>query len=190
MGKTPSRRPRRATRAQIERLYPNLPKQSQVKTFHAAVGRAIAAWQIVEGSLYEVYRASTGAQRPGAEAAAFFAVPSFRTKLNLTSAAVEFTLYDQTARLEQWNTLRNRAGKKSDRRNQIAHGAVWIPFQEPRTERKIYIGPNLNDPREAMKRKPGQDMEPLTLKRLRGYEKDFRQLAKELYQFARRIPPL
>jgi hypothetical protein len=39
-----------------------------------------------------VYRATSLAQRPGAEAAAFFSVPAFRAKRNLTSAAVEFAL--------------------------------------------------------------------------------------------------
>lgn len=179
----------RVPRAEIKRLYPHFPKPSQVKTFFAAMGRTIAAWQTVETGLYEVYRASTAAQRPGAEACAFFSVPAFRTKLNLTNAAMQFVLHGKAAQLAQWATLANRAGKKSDRRNEIAHGAVWTMSQEKRHERKIYIGPNMMDFRESLKRKPGQDAEPLTLKRLRCYEKDFGLLARDLHAFARGVPP-
>jgi hypothetical protein len=51
---------------QISALYPNYPKPEQVQEFYAAMGQAIAAWQLVESNLYEVYRASTGARCPGA----------------------------------------------------------------------------------------------------------------------------
>jgi hypothetical protein len=180
---------RRATRAEIERLFPHMPKPSQVKTFHAAMGRAIATWQDVEGAIYEVYRATTGAQRPGAEACAFYSVPAFRAKLNMTTAAVQFALLSKAADFSAWKALAERAAKKSDRRNDIAHGAVWITFQETRRERKIYIGPNAADIRESARRKSGSDTDPLTLRRLHGYEVDFRLLAKEIRDFVRRIPP-
>ena len=179
---------RREMQGHIDRLYPHYPKPSQVKTFYAAIGRAIASWQTVETWLYEVYRATTGARRPGAEAAAFFSVPAFRVKLNLTGEAVKFAAYGNSVLLEEWKTLAKRAAKKSTQRNEIAHGAVWTQFQETRRERKIYIGPNLNDPRDILQRKPGQDTEPLTLKRVRAYEKDFRLLAAQFRQFALRIP--
>jgi hypothetical protein len=176
-------------RAEIARLYPLLPTPSQVKTFYAAMGEAIAAWQLVESALYEVYRQSTIANRPGAEACAFYAVPSFRTKLNMTSAAVQFALMANAALFAEWSTLVNQAGKRSDRRNEIAHGAVWTMFQEKRKDRKIYIGPNIMDFRHILKRKQPQETEPLTLARVRGYEKAFRLLAQQMGQFARRIPP-
>jgi len=183
--------PRKKTKIETQRLvalfYPHYPKPSQVKTFYAAMGRTIAAWQYVESQLYEVYRSATGAQVPGAEAAAFFSVPAFRVKLNMTSAAVKFAHYGERILLAEWGTLAKRAQKKSERRNQIAHGAVWTQFLEQREERKIYIGPNLGDPREALEKKPGQDTEPITVKRLRGYEKDFRLLAMDLRAFALRI---
>jgi len=181
-------RARRVTAKEIAQLYPHYPKPSQVKTFYAAMGKAIAAWQSVESSLYEVYRACTRAAIPGAEAAAFFSVAAFRAKLTLTSAAVNFIAHDQIALLNEWKALSNRAAHKADRRNEIAHGAVWTMFQEKRKDRKIYIGPSMFDPREAMKRKPGQDTEPLTLKRVRDYEKDFRVLGRRLSHFAHRIP--
>jgi hypothetical protein len=181
---------RRVTQSEIAQRYPHYPRPSQVKTFYAAMGRAIASWQSVETQLYEVYRACTHARIPGAEAAAFYSVPAFRTKLNFTKAAVEFVAHGEPILLDTWHNIMNRAARKSDRRNEIAHGAVWTQFQERRKERKIYLGPNLNDPRETLKHKPGQDVEPLTLRRVRGYEKDFRALAREIAQFARQIRPL
>jgi len=174
----------------VQRLFPEMPKKSQIKTFYAAMGRTIGAWQIVEYELYEIYRACTRANRPGAEAAAFYSVPAFRAKLNMASAAVEFACLGHEALWKEWTTLRNRTDKKADRRNEIAHGAVWTKFHEPRRDRKIYIGPNMMDIRQDIRRKPGQDAEPLTLKRLRGYEKDFRDLADSLRNFAQRIHPL
>lgn len=171
----------------ISRLYPDYPKESQIKTFYAALGRAIAAWQIVETYLYEVYRASTRAQRPGAEACAFFSVPAFRAKLNLTSAAVKFVLHGRATLLKEWGRLYNHAAETSVQRNRIAHGAVWTQFQEKRKERKIYVGPNMSDFREALKRQPGQEPEILTLTTVRGYEKDFRELAQRLREFSFKI---
>jgi hypothetical protein len=73
---------------------------------------------------------------------------------------------------------------------EIAHGAVWIQFQEKRRERKIYIGPNMMDFRQSLKRQRSQDVEPLTLKRVQGYERNFRLLAGQLHAFARRIQQL
>ena len=123
-------RPRRVSRAQIETLFPHLPRPSQIKTFYAATGRAISAWQLVESGMYEVYRATTRAALPGAEAAAFYSIGSFRAQLRAVDAAVKFVAV--AANVEQlatdWTTLCNRAGKKADRRNEIAHGAVWTMF--------------------------------------------------------------
>ncbi|MDE2005238.1 MAG: hypothetical protein KGI51_01625 [Rhodospirillales bacterium] len=181
--------PKRVGPEEIRQIFPNLPTPYQVKTFYAAVGQAIAAWQNVEAALYEVYRASTGARRPGAEAAAFFAVASARAKLTLTSAAVEFAALGEPEALKGWSALRNRVGKKTNRRNDIAHAAVWILFHEKRRERKIYLGPNAMDTRGATRKGGSQDTEPLTLKRLQAYENDFRELAADLLNFARNIPP-
>jgi hypothetical protein len=182
-------RPRLMTQDEIARLFPNYPKPSQVKTFFAAMGRTIASWQSVETGLYEIYRTTTVASRPGAEACAFFSITSFRAKLNLTNAAVIFALHGHNSLLSDWKTLANRVGKKSDRRNEIVHGAVWTEVQEERPARKVYIGPNIDDYRAAPKRKPGQDIEPLTLERVSNYGKDFQVLAGQLYAFVRRIPP-
>jgi hypothetical protein len=189
MSATQRARVRHLTQAEVSSRFPDYPKPYQVNTFYAAMGRAIAAWQSVEANLYEVYRATTGAQRPGAEAAAFFSVPAFRAKLNMTTGGVSFALQDDPTLFAEWKTLSNRAQKKADWRNAMAHGAVWTMFRETRRDRKIYIGPNLNDPREQLKRKPGQDTEPLTLARVRQYETDFRTLASELRTFSRKIPP-
>jgi hypothetical protein len=135
--------------------------------FYAAMGRAIAAWQFVEARLYEVYRALTSAQRPGADAAAFYSVGAFRAQLRFTNAAAQFALYGQAPLLKEWGTLLNRAGTKADRRNDIAHGAVWTEFQELRPDRKIHLGPNLGDTRDVLPPKqPGSDPEPITVKRL------------------------
>lgn len=180
---------RRVTHAEFTRLFPHYPSASQRKTFHAAAGSAIAAWQIVEANLYEVYRATTGARRPGAEAAAFYSLEGFRAQLKMTDAAVRFAIFDNEMLLDNWKKLLTLATDKSKWRNQIAHGTVWFQYQELRHERKIYIGANISDPREGMKRaKLKQEPEPLTLRRVSAYGKDFVLLARQLDAFARRIP--
>jgi hypothetical protein len=170
-----------------ELFYPNYPKKSQLKTFHAQLGKTISSWQLVENNLYAVYRNLIESARPGALAAAFFSVPAFRAKLNLTSAALRFAMYDNKQILADWQTLINKAQKKADRRNEIAHGMVYTEFNEKRKERKVYVGPILNDTRDKVS-KQDNEVEPITLKRLKEYEKDFRNLAREFRYFARRIP--
>lgn len=185
------RKPKRArvTHADIQRQFPNYPKPAQRKTFYAALGSAISTWQIVELNLYEIYRATTGANRPGAEAAGFYAIEGFRAQLKLTDAAVRFVALDHPELIDGWTNLNNQARKKSKWRNAMAHSAVWFEVNEPRPDRRIWIGPNLGDPRQKIRKLSDQDAEPLTLPRVRAYEKDFILLAKRLREFARRIPP-
>lgn len=184
--------------ADMEMLFPQFPRASQRKTFYAQIGRSIATWQRVEAHLYEVYRALTMAQRPGAEACAFYALGTFRIQLSVTDAAARFVfsgMRDKTLRKtlsEEWANLRNAAQNKANRRNEIAHGAVWLQQEETRRARRIYIGPiatnplaNLKEPKQA-----NQDPEPMTLARLKEYEKDFERLAVRLFKFARRIAQL
>ena len=171
------------------KIWPDLPSPSQVKTFFAATGKAIATWQIVESSLYEIYRATTGATRPGAEACAFHAVHTFSTKLTLTDAAVRFTLIEDSALEKEWAKLRDKAKELSGCRNQVAHGSVWTMMQEKKLDQKIHIGPALNDLRHSYKQKqPNHPPDRLTLKQVRAYEKDFQVVALLLHGFSLRIP--
>jgi len=180
--------------ADMETIFPQFPRASQRKTFYAQVGRTIATWQRVEANLYEVYRALTMARRPGAEACAFYALGTFRAQLNITDAAARFVFYGEKnkALREEWANLRNTAQTKADRRNEIAHGVVWLQQEESRRSRKIYIGPIATDPRPHLKEKkqPNHDPEPITLVRVKEYEKDFGRLATRLAKFAQRIVQL
>lgn len=180
---------KRVSQKMIEKRWPHLPKPSQVKTFQAQYAKTVSTWQHVEEGLYLVYQAITRSARPGAEAAAFYSVQSFRTKLNMIQGAIQLAIYDKTSLLGEWTTLSNRSQKKSERRNEIVHGMIWTEFSETKKDRKIYVGPISTDPRNKISKNPNSQSEPLTLKRLKGYENDFRNLAISLRQFSQRIPP-
>ena len=171
------------------KLYPNFPKPSQLKTFYAQVGKTNSTWQLVEKHLYDVLHRIIMPSRPGAHAAAFFAVPSFRAKLNLTHASIQFALFDKPDLLKEWQAIYNKAGRKADRRNEIVHGMIYTEFNEKVKERKVYVAPIINDTRDKIPAKqPNTKPEPLTLRRLKEYEKDFRTLARSMREFSRRIP--
>lgn len=173
----------------IRRLFPYVPSEDDLNAFLAAYGSAISSWQLVESALYEVYRAITRSQRPGAEAAAYFAVPAFRTRLNMTSSAVRYALTGKADLIEEWRLILKRAGKKSERRNEMAHGVVWSMWMEPNPERRIHVGRLSEDTRSEIN-PTKQPPQPLTLTRVRQYEADFRDLSKTLRIFSYKIRQL
>lgn len=182
--KPPGRR--RLGRRYTYQIWPDHPRRGQVRSFYEAVGRSLAAWQHVEAGLYEVYRALAASRRPGAEAAAFHAVEMFSAQLRMTDKAARFVFHDTKDKksvemLKKWVSLRNRATKKSEKRNDIVHQYCYIEFIEPDKERRIYLRPSMNNPFF-------NQTDIYTAKRIRELTKDFQKLSKDLFAFSRIIP--
>lgn len=186
------RKPKRVSEPAARVVFPYLPKRGHVRSFYALMGETIAAWQLVEVGLCEVFQSLAASQRPGTTAAAFFALESFRPKLSITNAAAQFALDGSSLLLARWDNLKNRASKKSKHRNALAHQVVYIKLSEQRKEQRIYLGPDIYDPLASRPTQEGNVAsrpEPYTATRLRQYRKEFRELASELQHFARQVPP-
>jgi hypothetical protein len=121
----------------------NLTLEDEEQAFYAALGKAITQWQAVEESLAWIFMAvvTEGIHRSSVANAAFHAIISFQPKLDMIdSAMTTVALLSPFERGPDADksmfTLRNRAGKRADRRNDMAHFAMhmdqraWLPLHE------------------------------------------------------------
>ena len=128
------------------RMGPDEPDDPAADLILLAVGRAIAAWTIVEYELSAVYLEAAHPGAPSASGlAAFGAIKNFKERLEITSVALKTSLdaSDPThfSVLSEWGALYFALDKLAERRNKIAHGAVvrgrfgkpsltpyWVPY--------------------------------------------------------------
>jgi hypothetical protein len=171
-----------------------MPTRGQRRSFYEALGRAISAWQEVESGIYEVFRELTASERPGAVAAAFFAMNAFGQKLDMTNAAAHFVLF-KTDLFDTWVNLNDTAQKLYGKRNALAHQVVWVKYGEEQKEQRIFIAPQALDlsrtlPRQRRGGKPPKPPDPpITLREIQQYKKKFTDLAGKFLELARQIPP-
>lgn len=106
-----------------------------------AYAGAMWTWAEVEATLFTIYLAAIGGlhgdMRP--ERQKFFAPRSFRSRLNMTNAAVTKRWADGKLRIALWEKLKERAEKAGSQRGRIAHkaGRRWAP-QKP-GQQPLYI---------------------------------------------------
>ncbi|MGB9364695.1 MAG: hypothetical protein WCE79_01645 [Xanthobacteraceae bacterium] len=95
---------------------------------YAAVGRALSTWSNVEeiiGSIFTHASVPVGTTSSvGQIMSAYWAVESFRGKLNVTDAAIRFRFALVPECLSDWQLLHKRAREKNTNRNELAHGSV------------------------------------------------------------------
>lgn len=103
--------------------------------FFVSLGEGIAAWSIVEYSLYNIADMCIQPSRGDALLSAFHSLTTFRTKLDFTNAAVLRSLTDEKIENE-WAPLYNKLVKKSRKRNAMAHCEVYYDHNEPSMNRK------------------------------------------------------
>ena len=87
----------------------------EVEAFYAALGRAITQWAAVEYGLKETYHASLGNVTFWMCSAVFYAVDSFRAKLQMVDAAVKMAT---PQRLQDWQTLHARIEANTNPHNE------------------------------------------------------------------------
>jgi hypothetical protein len=154
----------------------------EVEAFYAALGRAITQWAAVEYGLKETYHASLGDVSFWMCSAVFYAVDSFRAKLQMVDAAVKMAT---PQRLQDWQKLHARIEAKATIRNKLAHFTV-INFPQGKSGRRINLRPNIFDPRHL----PINSKRPMGgyfLQDLEAIPGQFSSLAHALENFAARV---
>lgn len=156
------------------------------------VGRALTLWSFIEEALCVLFARAIYPNRktPIATAVqAYWAVLSFDAKLNMVDTAVRSRLLDDSKLMKSWNTLKNRLGEKSKKRNELAHGTV-IGFKKA-TER-VYFCPSFHKDLYSKVRYLGEHLSPtfnpipqkkLTLKDVTQRRKAFGSLNGRLEKF-------
>ena len=104
----------------------DIQKQEDIYT---AVGRALSAWSLVEEHLCLIFTRVTISDPmapTGATMAAFWAIESFRGKLNAVDAALRLNFSKTPSIIGEWERLYKRAREKNNLRNDLAHGIAMI----------------------------------------------------------------
>jgi hypothetical protein len=170
-------------------LFPHYPEPAQVTEFFEAVGVALAAWQLVEDSLYLLFERAIVPQRPGAAGCGFHAL-QFKGKLLVTDAAVRFALLsapkdDIPILTEKWTQLFDKARKCAKRRNDFAHFATFSYFDEKDKGKRLRLRPASFDSRFAAGLIERREY---TLNDIRTNAESFRKFSVELTAFLAKIP--
>jgi hypothetical protein len=130
------------------------------QVFYTALGKAITQWQSVEDALSIIFTTLLSA-RPLPDltvSAAFHTILNFRAKLDMTSAAFEMKAFlgaadrppgVMDAMFEAWTPLKNRAHKRSLRRNELAHFAMSVDDRK-KPGYRYTLRPSLVDMRALM----------------------------------------
>jgi hypothetical protein len=167
------------------KLFPNYPDDDQIEDFYAAVGHAIAAWQLVESELCAVHHVATFPGIPGAMYAAFHAIQTFNMKLAMTDMAVRFVLYDQEELRTEWARLKQRLTKKNEKRNHLAHFMVYTYFEASSKNDNIKIKPQYFDTR--FQKNVRGDPPEYRVTEIDEIADSFNRLRKKVSAFAQRL---
>jgi hypothetical protein len=165
---------------------PNLSVDEEERLIVGALGKAITIWQMVEGALSEVFCNLIGARFREAANMAFFSILSFETKLAMTHAAARSAI-GATPLWNEWTPIRNRASKRNDRRNQLAHFMLAFDGSK-RAGYRFHIRPSAFDRRVA--HKWGTKPPEINGCQLTATGNSFDKLAFDLRQLARRCAAL
>jgi len=168
-----------------------LPADVEQRLFYEELGRAVAYWQAVEGQVSSIFSRIMGRTPESYRAAniALNTVLSFRTKLAMTHAAVTSLLAQSEDALAEWSPLKNRASRRNDRRNELAHfGVVFDPKAKPGDRYRLQ--PSIWNMREHQ-RWAGSSPPTRTVREIHAVGQSFLKLSMDLRRFylARIEPP-
>lgn len=95
-------------------------KQDQIDEYATAVGYALHTWSLVEFGLAQLFEALSGINPVRKANAAFFAIVSFETRLDVCHALMPFSSFSRME-LEIWDLLYERLRKFYKKRHRLAH---------------------------------------------------------------------
>lgn len=126
--------------------------EDEIRGFYAALGKAITQWQSVEEGLTVIFSAAIGGEAAGAAAnAAFQAALNFNTKLAMVDSALATIAFlsafhrmpgEASPMYADWTPLKNRASRRADRRNEMAHFAMHLD-ETRKPGYRCYLAPNV-----------------------------------------------
>lgn len=163
--------------------------------FYIAYGRAMARWANVEHALHMIYLTTTMAHhwlphsdprvteadhaemahRITVAASAYFSIINWNTRLGMVDSVIASQRFSVPL-ADQWTSLKNRAIRRSKRRNSLAHWVVrYSPHKASGT--RFSLIEDLSDP--AVRANPRE----VHTADLIDLEKQFAALANELANF-------
>jgi hypothetical protein len=162
--------------------------QEQERIFFENLGRALGKWQLVEMQLFRVYARLIRCENAEVASAAFHSIVNFRTRLGMTDAAARVALADSPL-LGRWNALRNRASKRSRRRNLLAHFVVVYGLDTAPTSTDFF-GPFLEPSIFDVEERKIVPKLRLDVKNIKAESLLFTRLENDLRFFADSLPEL
>jgi len=167
----------------MSRFPDTLPADAEERIFCEELGRAIANWQQVKGQVSTIFSRIMG-RTPESYRAANIALNttlSFTTKLAMTHAAVTSLLGQSADALAEWDPLKNRASRRNERRNELAHfGIVFDPKAKPGNRYRLQ--PNIWNIREHQ-RWAGRSPPVRTVCQIHAVGQSFLKLCVDLRRF-------
>lgn len=152
--------------------------------FHAAIGHAVIAWQMVEGAVGRLFSCVMSPVEGGnAPNFAFYSVINFDTKLLMTHNAISASVMLPATR-EAWRPLYNRSTRRNARRNLIVHYMAAFDATK-RPGFRFYLRPSAFNGL-ALSRYEGT-IPRLTIGDLIASRNAFEKLTEDLHDFATRI---
>jgi hypothetical protein len=147
--------------------------------YYHALGKALTQWQQVEKSLAAIFSGAVNPTSQLSANAAFHTVLSFDSKLGMTHSAIAFA-FRGTRAIEAWSPLHNKAGRRNNRRNQLAHFTVdFDPRRRPGY--RLHLRPSLFDMRAYLKW--GNAPPTLNVCQIVASGNSFEKLANDLLTF-------
>ena len=158
---------------------------SEEEQFLTALGRALHDWQLVEMALAKLLASVIRSPDDRVASEMFYAVQNFRDKVAMVDAAVCLTFWRNAAVLPEWVKLRDALGKKSKRRNRIAHSHTW----EPDEDEGYRLGPHYTLS-EVRKAEESPQSAYLTVSQLASAAESFLRLSARIGAFDQRVREL
>lgn len=122
------------------------PTHEEEANFYARLGIAIATWQFIEDFLFHIYEQAIGTVGVESLAAAFYATPGFRSRLEILDRAISHSAVAGSL-VEDWERIKRKCNRKAQRRNKLTHGIVV--FDRRDEHERLYLRPSLSDPQRS-----------------------------------------
>jgi hypothetical protein len=110
-----------------------------------ALGEAFSSWQLVENFLAVIFLAATRPENKKAGLAAFHEVVGFRVRSEMVTAALKQTISKECDK-DDWDDVARFVGRKSGRRNVLAHSIVVFDHKVKDPKRQVFLIDGLFDP--------------------------------------------
>jgi hypothetical protein len=151
----------------------DLPAGEDYVEFYVAYGECFAAWSGVEQNLLSVYVFLMNSSDYASTSASYYSTTGFRAKLEMVTAVVKTASRASQDDRKKWQSLFEGASKKSRRRNELAHNAVFFGRLAEIGTKKMFLG----DPQG-----PGEGSR-LHAHDLREIRQSFTALGEEIFSF-------